>query len=389
MLDVIISFVTVAGALPLGILLALGRRSQLPVMQVLFDRLHRAVARRAPADGPLHVGRHGAAVPALRRQRRPPHPRHGGLHPVQRRLHGRDGARRPAGRSGSSRRRPPIRVGLKWWQVQVFVTLPQALRIVVPGIVNNIVDLFKDTSLVTIIGLVDLLGAVNQSLKDPAWLGLAKEGYVFTAFVFFVCCFGMSSYSRRFERRLNRHRTGATLKIAGIEALHLRVPPSSNSKADGTQEALLVRVTTDDGHRRSRRGGLQRRGRARDRGSAAFDAIPPRPRRRADRQRPLDPEGAGATCTTRRAGTDAAAWRSTRWRRSTPRSGTSSASIAVNPAMPLWGTRRAAACAPMPACSSATTLRRRRRWPRIWWRAASRRSNSGWGRFGRDRALGP
>ncbi|HZF32727.1 MAG TPA: ABC transporter permease subunit, partial [Candidatus Angelobacter sp.] len=100
-------------------------------------------------------------------------------------------------------------VGLKWWQVQVFVTLPQALRIVVPGIVNNIVDLFKDTSLVTIIGLADLLGAVNQSLKDPAWLGLAKEGYVFTAFVFFVCCFGMSSYSRRFERRLNRHRTGA------------------------------------------------------------------------------------------------------------------------------------------------------------------------------------
>jgi general L-amino acid transport system permease protein len=100
-------------------------------------------------------------------------------------------------------------LGLKWWQVQLFVTLPQALRIVVPGIVNNFVDLFKDTSLVTIIGLVDLLGAVNQSLKDPAWFGLAKEGYVFTAVIFFVCCFGMSSYSRRFERRLNRHRTGA------------------------------------------------------------------------------------------------------------------------------------------------------------------------------------
>ena len=99
-------------------------------------------------------------------------------------------------------------LGLRWWQVQLFITLPQALRIVVPGIVNNVVDLFKDTSLVTIIGLVDLLGAVNQSLKDPAWLGLAKEGYVFTAVVFFVCCFGMSSYSRRFERRLNRHRTG-------------------------------------------------------------------------------------------------------------------------------------------------------------------------------------
>ena len=81
-------------------------------------------------------------------------------------------------------------------------------RPVVAGIVDNIVDLFKETSLVTIIGLVDLLGAVNLALKDPAWLGMAREGYVFTAMVFFVCCFAMSSYGRRFERRLNRHRTG-------------------------------------------------------------------------------------------------------------------------------------------------------------------------------------
>jgi general L-amino acid transport system permease protein len=98
-------------------------------------------------------------------------------------------------------------LGLGWWQMQLFVTLPQDLRIVVPGIVNNIVDLFKDTSLVTIISLVDLLGAVEQALKDPAWLGFAKEGYIFTAVVFFLCCFAMSSYGRRFERRLNR-RTG-------------------------------------------------------------------------------------------------------------------------------------------------------------------------------------
>src|SRR5262249_45423123 len=101
-------------------------------------------------------------------------------------------------------------MGLGWWQVQAFIVLPQALRIVVPGIVNNIVDLFKDTSLVTIIGLIDLLGAVNLALKDPAWLGLAKEGYVFTAIVFFVCCFGMSIYSRRLWRRLNRHRANET-----------------------------------------------------------------------------------------------------------------------------------------------------------------------------------
>jgi ABC-type amino acid transport system permease subunit len=74
-----------------------------------------------------------------------------------------------------------------------------------PGLVNNIVDLFKDTTLVTIIGLFDLLGAVNQALKDPAWFGFAKEGYVFSMVVFFACCFAISSYGRRFERRLNRH----------------------------------------------------------------------------------------------------------------------------------------------------------------------------------------
>jgi general L-amino acid transport system permease protein len=93
-------------------------------------------------------------------------------------------------------------LGLPWWQVQALVVLPQALKIVVPGIVNTVVDLFKDTTLVTIVGLFDLLGAVSLALKDPAWLGFAKEGYVFSAAVFFVCCFAMSSYGRAFERRL-------------------------------------------------------------------------------------------------------------------------------------------------------------------------------------------
>ena len=99
-------------------------------------------------------------------------------------------------------------VGLRWWQVQVFVTLPQALRIVVPGIVNNIVDLFKDTSLVTIIGLVDLLGR-GQPVAQGSGLARPRQGGLrLHRGVFFVCCFAMSSYGRRFERRLNRHRTG-------------------------------------------------------------------------------------------------------------------------------------------------------------------------------------
>jgi general L-amino acid transport system permease protein len=207
MLCVIISFVTVAGALPLGILLALGRRSELPVIRIFsigFIELWRGVPLltvlfMSAVMVPLFLP-YGVSVDRLIRAMVAftlfnaaymAETVRGGLQGVP-------GEQEEAAYS----------LGLKWWQVQFFVTLPQALRIVVPGIVNNIVDLFKDTSLVTIIGLVDLLGAVNLSLKDPAWLGLAKEGYVFTAVIFFICCFGMSSYSRRLERRLNRHRGG-------------------------------------------------------------------------------------------------------------------------------------------------------------------------------------
>jgi general L-amino acid transport system permease protein len=209
MLDIIISFVTVAGALPLGILLALGRRSELPVIKYLsigFIELWRGVplltvlfmsAVMVPLFLPsgVSVDRLIRAMVAftLFNAAYMAETVRGGLQGVT-----------------LGQEEAAYSVGLRWWQVQMFVTLPQALRIVVPGIVNNIVDLFKDTSLVTIIGLVDLLGAVNQSLKDPAWLGLAKEGYVFTAVLFFVCCFAMSSYGRRFEQRLNRHRSGTT-----------------------------------------------------------------------------------------------------------------------------------------------------------------------------------
>ena len=208
MLDVIISFVTVAGALPLGILLALGRRSQLDVVRYLsiaFIELWRGVPLltvlfMSAVMLPLFLP-HGVSIDRLIRAMVAftlfnaaymAETVRGGLQGV------------PAGQEEAA-----VSLGLGLWRVQGFVVLPQALRIVVPGIVNNIVDLFKDTSLVTIISLVDLLGAVEQALKDPAWLGFAKEGYIFTAALFFVCCFAMSSYGRRFERRLNRHRTGA------------------------------------------------------------------------------------------------------------------------------------------------------------------------------------
>ena len=213
MLDVVISFVTVAGSLPLGILLALGRRSELPIVRLLsvgFIELWRGVplltvlfmsAVMVPLFLPngVSVDRLVRALVALVlfNAAYMAETVRGGLQGVT-----------------LGQEEAAYSVGLRWWQVQAFVTLPQALRYVVPGLVNNIVDLFKDTTLVTIIGLFDLLGAVNQALKDPAWLGFAKEGYVFAMAVFFVCCFAMSSYGRRFERRLNRHRAGVSQKKA-------------------------------------------------------------------------------------------------------------------------------------------------------------------------------
>ena len=72
-------------------------------------------------------------------------------------------------------------LGLSYWKMMGLIVLPQALRIVIPGIVNTFIGLFKDTTLVLIIGLFDLLGIVQAALTDAAWLGFALEGYVFAA----------------------------------------------------------------------------------------------------------------------------------------------------------------------------------------------------------------
>jgi general L-amino acid transport system permease protein len=91
-------------------------------------------------------------------------------------------------------------LGLSYWQKTRHVVLPQALRISVPPLVNTFIGFFKDTSLVLIIGLFDLLSTVKISLNDPAWSGSGVEAYVFAAAVYFAFCFAMSLYSRRLER---------------------------------------------------------------------------------------------------------------------------------------------------------------------------------------------
>ncbi len=97
-------------------------------------------------------------------------------------------------------------LGLSYWQMMGLIILPQALKLVIPGIVNAFIGLFKDTTLVLIVGLFDLLGQVQTSFTDPVWSSPATShtGYLFAAMVFWIFCFGMSRYSIFMENLLHR-----------------------------------------------------------------------------------------------------------------------------------------------------------------------------------------
>lgn len=99
-------------------------------------------------------------------------------------------------------------LGLSWWKMTSLIVLPQALRHVIPGLVNSFIALFKDTSLVSIVALFDLLGSLRASFSDPTWATptMAFTGFAFTGIIYFTFCFGMSRYSLFVEHRLNAHR---------------------------------------------------------------------------------------------------------------------------------------------------------------------------------------
>ncbi|OAF05728.1 amino acid ABC transporter permease [Bradyrhizobium centrolobii] len=99
-------------------------------------------------------------------------------------------------------------LGLSWWRTTSLIVLPQALRHVIPSIVNSFISLFKDTSLVSIVALFDLLGSLRASFADPVWTtpSTAFTGFAFTGIIYFIFCFGMSRYSLFVEHRLNAHR---------------------------------------------------------------------------------------------------------------------------------------------------------------------------------------
>jgi general L-amino acid transport system permease protein len=98
-------------------------------------------------------------------------------------------------------------LNLGYWHTQRLVVLPQALATVLPGLVNHFIGLLKDTSLVTIVSLYELTGALGLALSgDPAWRPYKVEGYLFITLIYFLLCFSMSRYARHLEARLARAR---------------------------------------------------------------------------------------------------------------------------------------------------------------------------------------
>jgi general L-amino acid transport system permease protein len=95
-------------------------------------------------------------------------------------------------------------LGLGYWQKMFKIILPQAIAVVIPPLVSNLIGNFKNTSLVSIISLYDLLEDAKNSLVDPNWRGLTAEAYIFVSVIYFIVCYSMSRYSQWLERRLNR-----------------------------------------------------------------------------------------------------------------------------------------------------------------------------------------
>ena len=210
-LTLVVAGVGIIASFPLGVLLALGRRSRLPVIRglsVAFIELWRGVPLitvlfMASVMLPLFLPE-GVSVDKLLRAligvtlfaaAYMAEVIRGGLQGV------------PRGQYEAA-----AALGLGYWRMMAFVILPQALGMVIPGIVNSFIALFKDTTLVLIIGLFDFLGIIQAALTDPRWLGFAVEGYVFAGFVFWCFCFTMSRISRAIERRL--HSEGTQGRVA-------------------------------------------------------------------------------------------------------------------------------------------------------------------------------
>lgn len=202
MLTLVIGVTGIAFSLPLGILLALGRQSNLPVIKIFsvgFIEFIRGVPLIAllfiasamlsyflPPGSSFDLLMRVLIMVVLFSAAYLAEVIRGGLQSL------------PKGQLEAAES-----LGLSYWQSIRFIILPQALKVSIPGIVNTFIGLFKDTTLVLIIGLFDVLGVGKASLASTEWFGLSTEVYLFVAVFFFLSCFGMSRYSLYLESKLN------------------------------------------------------------------------------------------------------------------------------------------------------------------------------------------
>jgi len=97
-------------------------------------------------------------------------------------------------------------LGMGYWRLHMLVILPQALKLVIPGIANTFLALVKDTPLILVVGLLELVGMIDMAKTNPDWLGFATEGYVFAGMLFWFICYNMSRYSQRLEEKYKTDR---------------------------------------------------------------------------------------------------------------------------------------------------------------------------------------
>ena len=207
LVTLVVSVTGIVSSMPIGIALALGRRSTIPLIRIFsiaFIEFWRGVPLitvlffatymlplflpgkftidglvRALIGIALFAGAYNAEV--IR----------GGLQAI------------PNGQAEAANA-----LGLSYWKTTGLIVMPQAVRHVIPGLVNSFIALFKDTSLVSIVALFDLLGQLRASFADPVWSTPTTlfTGFAFTGLIYFAFCFGMSRYSLFVEHRLNAHR---------------------------------------------------------------------------------------------------------------------------------------------------------------------------------------
>jgi len=204
LVTLVVATTGIVASLPLGVLLALGRRSKLPVVRffaIAFIEFWRGVPLITvlffatymlplflpsgwSIDGLLRalvgVSLFSAAYMAEVVR--------GGLQAI------------PKGQYEGA-----MAMGLRYWPMMILIVLPQALKLVIPGIVNTFIGLFKDTTLVAIVSIFDFLGIIRAAFADPNWAtpGTVYTGFAFAGIVYFIFCYGMSRYSRFVEERLD------------------------------------------------------------------------------------------------------------------------------------------------------------------------------------------